>query len=53
MWVFAGSEGHHPCFFIDKVFNAQLAGADAVIIANDEPGEMSTAVAPDDSKSEQ
>ncbi|GFR48708.1 hypothetical protein Agub_g10664 [Astrephomene gubernaculifera] len=41
-------EGHESCYFLDKVFNAQEAGADAVLIANDEPGELSTAVAPED-----
>ncbi len=38
-----------PCLFITKVWNAQLAGADAVIVANDVPGkELSTAVAPEE-----
>ncbi|KXZ50058.1 hypothetical protein GPECTOR_18g38 [Gonium pectorale] len=41
-------ENHTACFFLDKVYNAQQAGADAVIVANDEPGELSTAVAPMD-----
>jgi hypothetical protein len=38
-----------PCYFVDKAYHAQLAGADAVLVVNDEPGEdLSTAVAPDD-----
>ncbi|PNW86726.1 hypothetical protein CHLRE_02g095111v5 [Chlamydomonas reinhardtii] len=41
-------EGHTACYFLDKVFNAQAAGADAVLVANDAPGELSTAVAPED-----
>ncbi|KAG2428538.1 hypothetical protein HYH02_014342 [Chlamydomonas schloesseri] len=41
-------EGHTACYFLDKVFNAQAAGADAVLVANDEPGQLSTAVAPED-----
>ena len=37
-----------PCYFLDKVYHAQLAGADAVLVANDHPGDLSTAVAPKD-----
>mmetsp|Transcript_29301 Transcript_29301/g.64826 ORF Transcript_29301/g.64826 Transcript_29301/m.64826 type:complete len:785 (+) Transcript_29301:192-2546(+) len=43
--------GASPCFFINKVYNAQLAGADAVLVVNDEDGDdLSTAVVPDDDK---
>ncbi len=40
-----------PCYFIDKVYHAQLAGADAVLVANDMPGDLSTAVPPLDEAS--
>eukprot|EP00199_Chlamydomonas_sp_CCMP681_P001122 CAMPEP_0119103792 /NCGR_PEP_ID=MMETSP1180-20130426/2167_1 /TAXON_ID=3052 ORGANISM="Chlamydomonas cf sp, Strain CCMP681" /NCGR_SAMPLE_ID=MMETSP1180 /ASSEMBLY_ACC=CAM_ASM_000741 /LENGTH=797 /DNA_ID=CAMNT_0007088383 /DNA_START=241 /DNA_END=2634 /DNA_ORIENTATION=+ len=37
-----------PCYFLKKVYNAQMAGADAVLVANDENGDLSTAIVPDD-----
>ncbi|KAG2487035.1 hypothetical protein HYH03_014281 [Edaphochlamys debaryana] len=40
--------GHTACYFLDKIYHAQLAGADAVLVANDETGDLSTAVAPED-----
>lgn len=40
-----------PCYFLDKVYHAQLAGADAVLVVNDDPGDLSTAVAPKDEDS--
>jgi hypothetical protein len=43
------SSADRPCYFVDKAYHAQLAGADAVLVVNDQPGEdLSTAVAPDD-----
>jgi hypothetical protein len=41
-----------PCYFLDKAYHAQLAGADALLVINDEPGDLSTAVAPKDEDSE-
>jgi hypothetical protein len=40
-----------PCYFIDKAYNAQMAGADALLVVNDGPGDLSTAVAPKDEDS--
>lgn len=40
-----------PCYFLDKAWHAQLAGADALLVVNDNPGDLSTAVAPDDEDS--
>jgi hypothetical protein len=40
-----------PCYFLDKALHAQLAGADALLVVNDGPGDLSTAVAPDDEDS--
>ncbi|KIZ05710.1 Vacuolar-sorting receptor 2 [Monoraphidium neglectum] len=37
-----------PCFFVDKAWHAQQAGADAVLVVNDRGGELSTAVSPRD-----
>jgi hypothetical protein len=37
-----------PCYFLRKAINAQAAGADAVLVVNDGPGDLSTAVAPTD-----
>lgn len=38
-----------PCYFLHKVYYAQLAGADAVLVVNDQPGtELSTAVPPEE-----
>ncbi|KAF5831677.1 hypothetical protein DUNSADRAFT_12731 [Dunaliella salina] len=37
-----------PCWLISKAYNAQLAGADAVLIANDRDGPMVTAVVPEE-----
>jgi hypothetical protein len=45
----AAADGARPCYFVDKAYHAQLAGADAVLVVNDEPGDdLSTAVAPED-----
>lgn len=40
-----------PCFFLEKAYQAQMAGADALLVANDHAGDLSTAVAPDDEDS--
>ncbi|WIA30662.1 hypothetical protein OEZ86_000736 [Tetradesmus obliquus] len=40
-----------PCYFIDKAYHAQMAGADALLVVNDGPGDLSTAVAPKDEDS--
>lgn len=40
-----------PCYFIDKAYHAQMAGADALLVVNDNPGDLSTAVAPKDEDS--
>lgn len=40
-----------PCYFIDKAYHAQVAGADALLVVNDNPGDLSTAVAPKDEDS--
>lgn len=40
-----------PCYFIDKAYHAQAAGADALLVVNDNPGDLSTAVAPKDEDS--
>ncbi|KIZ02215.1 Vacuolar-sorting receptor 2 [Monoraphidium neglectum] len=37
-----------PCYFLDKAWNSQLAGADAVLVVNDREGDLSTAVVPQD-----
>jgi len=37
-----------PCYFLLKAYNAQAAGADAVLVVNDEDGDLSTAVVPDE-----
>ncbi|MEW5305678.1 MAG: hypothetical protein WDW36_008204 [Sanguina aurantia] len=39
--------GLAPCYFLDKVWNAQMAGADAVLVANDRPGDLTTAEVPE------
>ncbi|GIL68409.1 hypothetical protein Vafri_21685 [Volvox africanus] len=36
-----------PCYFLDKVFNAQQLGADVVLVADDKEEPLTTAVAPD------
>ncbi|GIM13209.1 hypothetical protein Vretimale_16388 [Volvox reticuliferus] len=36
-----------PCYFLDKVYNAQLLGADAVLVADDVDEPLTTAIAPD------
>lgn len=38
----------HPCFFLTKALHAQAAGADALLVVNDGPGDLSTAVPPRD-----
>jgi hypothetical protein len=49
----AGEAGlSRPCYFIDKAYHAQLAGADALLVVNDNPGDLSTAVAPQDEVSD-
>jgi len=40
-----------PCFFLDKAYHAQQAGADALLVINDNEGDLSTAVAPKDEDS--
>ncbi|GLI71486.1 hypothetical protein VaNZ11_016698 [Volvox africanus] len=35
------------CYFLDKVYNAQLLGADMVLVADDKEEALTTAVAPD------
>eukprot|EP00879_Flechtneria_rotunda_P025785 GHRR01027431.1.p1 GENE.GHRR01027431.1~~GHRR01027431.1.p1 ORF type:complete len:246 (+),score=33.82 GHRR01027431.1:159-896(+) len=40
-----------PCYFIDKAYHAQMAGADALLVVNDNLGDLSTAVAPKDEDS--
>lgn len=42
---------NRPCYFIDKAYHAQAAGADALLVVNDNPGDLSTAVAPKDEDS--
>jgi hypothetical protein len=42
---------NRPCYFIDKAYHAQVAGADALLVVNDNPGDLSTAVAPKDEDS--
>jgi hypothetical protein len=42
---------NRPCYFIDKAYHAQAAGADALLVINDNPGDLSTAVAPKDEDS--
>lgn len=37
-----------PCYFASKARNAQAAGADALLVVNDNAGDLSTAVAPHD-----
>lgn len=37
-----------PCFFVEKAFHAQAAGADALLVVNDRDGDLSTAVVPTD-----
>lgn len=50
--LWAGNAGlARSCYFLDKVYNAQKAGADAVLVVNDHPGDLSTAVAPKDEDS--
>jgi hypothetical protein len=36
---------------LEKAYQAQMAGADALLVANDHAGDLSTAVAPDDEDS--
>ena len=38
------------CYFVSKVYQAQEAGADAVLVVNDKPGEanLTTAITPDE-----
>ena len=47
------AEGHlaRPCYVLDKAWNAQQAGADALLVVNDHAGDLSTAVAPVDEDS--
>lgn len=38
-----------PCYFVSKVYHAQLAGADAVLVVNNVPGDdLSTAIVPEE-----
>lgn len=48
----AGARRARPCYFLDKAWHAQQAGADALLVVNDTPGQdLSTAVAPTDEDS--
>ncbi|EFJ42092.1 hypothetical protein VOLCADRAFT_119519 [Volvox carteri f. nagariensis] len=48
-WIMMMDRGpkDDPCYFLDKVYNAQLAGAVGVLVADNEDEELTTAGAPD------
>ncbi|GBF87811.1 vacuolar-sorting receptor-like protein [Raphidocelis subcapitata] len=41
-------DASRPCYFLSKALHAQAAGADALLVVNDGPGDLSTAVPPRD-----